>query len=182
MKRALRRKVAESTAIAQPGEETETITPPSAAPSTFVEFSASRRVAFACWISSGGTVCGTIPADAGKKNAVETPLRPPNRSSCQSSALPVRRRTATAPCVAPLAMLETTITLFRGSRSAHTPPIRRNTTWGTARAARTRPRSDFDPVRSMTANASAIGAIAFPRKEIARPAKSRRNSRSASGA
>jgi hypothetical protein len=39
--------------------------------------SASRSVAFACWISSGRTVCGTIPAEAGKKNAVETPFSPP---------------------------------------------------------------------------------------------------------
>src|SRR4029079_19628378 len=137
MKRALRRKVAEAKAIAHPGEETETITAPRDATRNAVEFSASRSVAFACWISSGGTVCGTIPADAGKKNAVETPLRPPNRSSCQSYALPVGRSAAPAAGVAPLAMLETTITLFRGSRSAHTPPIRRNTTWGQARAART---------------------------------------------
>ena len=128
MKSALKKKVAASTAIAQPGDDAETITPPSAAPSTFVEFSASRSVAFACWISSGGTVCGTIPAEAGKKNAVEMPFSPPKRSSCQSSAWPVRRRAATTACVALLARLDATITLFRGSRSAQTPPISRKTT------------------------------------------------------
>jgi hypothetical protein len=36
-------------------------------------------------------------------------------------------------------MLDTTITWWRGRRSAHTPPASRKTTCGTERAARTKP-------------------------------------------
>ena len=45
----------------------------------------------------------------------------------------------------------------------------------------TSPRSDGEPVKTMTAKASAIGANALPNSEIVRPRKSRRKSRSASG-
>ena len=54
-------------------------------------------------------------------------------------------------------------------------------TVGICLAASTRPRSEVDPVRSSTANASATGAIALPAIEIVRPAKSSRNCRSRSG-
>jgi hypothetical protein len=41
-----------------------------------------------------------------------------------------------------------------------------NTICGIHDAASTQPRSDGDPVKSSTANASAIGAIALPASEI----------------
>src|SRR4051812_28109757 len=61
------------------------------------------------------------------------------------------------------------------------PPTSRNRTVGIVRAARTKPRSAFEPVRSRTAKASARFANALPTNEIVRPEKRSRNSRSASG-
>ncbi len=58
--------VAASTAIAHPGLVAATMMPPIAAPNTFMLLIASRSSAFACWIRLTGTVCGTIPCDAGK--------------------------------------------------------------------------------------------------------------------
>jgi hypothetical protein len=55
-----------------------------------------RSRAFACCRSPGGTVCGTIPCEAGKKKAVEVPFTIPNATRCQISALPVIRSAATA--------------------------------------------------------------------------------------
>ena len=53
--------------------------------------------------------------------------------------------------------------------------------WASMYAERTMPRSAGDPVRWMTAKASAIGAKELPKSEIVLPAKSSRKSRSASG-
>src|SRR3954452_16548390 len=75
-------------------------------------------------------------------------------------------------------MSEPSITRGRGSRSAHTPPTSRNRTTGTIRAARTRPRSDADPVRSSTANEIATGRRPSPRYDVAWPTKNSRNCRS----
>jgi hypothetical protein len=96
--------------------------PPSAAPKTLAGFSARRSRAFACWIIASGTVCGTIPCEAGKKNAAEVPFSTLRTTSCQISALPVSRSAATFPCVAMLTTFEVTMTAWRGSRSAITPP------------------------------------------------------------
>jgi hypothetical protein len=78
-------------------------------------------------------------------------------------------------------MFDPTITRLRGSRSAQMPPTRRNSTCGSDLAARTYPRSAFDPVRSRTANASATFANALPMKEVVLPRKRSRNGRCPSG-
>jgi hypothetical protein len=140
-----------------------------------------RKTAFACWSSEGSTVCGTSPVDAGKKNANPVPPIAWSTTRCQISALPVSSRAAVAACDPPVTRSATTITRWRGSRSAQTPPMSRKTSCGTIRAASTSPRSDAEPVRSRTAKASAIGAIALPRNEIPRARKRSRNSRLASG-
>jgi hypothetical protein len=56
---------------------------------------------------------------------------------------------------------------------AQMPPMRRKKTCGT-KPATTRPRSDAEPVRSRTANASAMGAKALPKSDTIRPRKSSR--------
>jgi hypothetical protein len=140
-------KLAASIAIAQPGPAAATSAPPSAAPKTLAAFSAGRSRAFACWIIASGTVCVTIPCEAGKKNAAEVPFSTLRTTSCQISALPVSRSAATFPCVAMLTTFEVTMTARRGSRSAITPPRRMNAAFGIERAARTRPSSVLEPCR-----------------------------------
>ena len=145
-----------------PGLVAATRMPPIAAPVMFVAFSASRRIAFACCSSGVVTVCGIDAVLAGKKNADEAPLTAASTASCQICAWPVSSSTATTAWLAPLARFEATITWWRGSRSAQTPPKSRSRMTGIWRAASTSPRSVVEPVRSSTANASATGAIALP--------------------
>ena len=137
MNAAARRKLAASQAIPTPGLVAPTIRPPSAAPPMKLELRPSRSSAFALCSIDRGTVCGTIPVEAGKKNAELVPLSAASAASCQIRAWPERRSAATAPCVSPLARFEATITWWRGSRSAQIPPASRKSTCGTARAART---------------------------------------------
>ena len=54
------------------------------------------------------------------------------------------------------------ITLARGRRSAHTPPIRRNATSGSVCAASTMPTSVALPVRSVTNSARATTTMLSP--------------------
>src|SRR5215213_3051445 len=86
-----------------------------------------------------------------------------------------------APWAPALSRFEPTITRWRGSRSAKTPPKSTSSSCGIQPAARTRPRSVAECVRSSTAKASAIGATAVPRRETSWPVNRRRNSRPASG-
>ena len=86
-----------------------------------------------------------------------------------------------APWLRPLTTFETTITRWRGSRSAQMPPTSRKSTCGRERAARTKPRSAFEPVRSRTANASATLANALPMNDVVRPRNRNRKLRSRSG-
>src|SRR5919201_5002625 len=178
---ALSRYVAASSSSAQPGLAAATSTPPSAAPSTLVAFRLMPRSAFACCSRLTGTVCGTRPCEAGKKNEKAAPRKTWSAIRCQSLALPVRSNTAIAPCAAALIAFEPTITRCRGSRSAKTPPKRTSTSCGAQLAASTIPRSVVDPVRSRTAKASAIGATAVPSSETSCPVNSSRNSCSARG-
>src|SRR5262245_9491369 len=180
-KTALAKNVPESIAIAQPAPTAATSTPPSAAPPIDATFSAIRSNAFACWSRGSSTVCGTSPVEAGKKNANAVPPIACRTIKCQSSAFPVSSSSAVTACAEPVSTSEATITRFRGSRSAQTPPTSMKTSCGTIRAASTSPRSDAEPVRSRTANAIATGAIALPKNEIPRARKRRRNSRRASG-
>ena len=137
MNAAASRKLAASTAIPTPGLVTPTTSPPSAAPPMKLELSPRRSSAFALWSIDRGTVCGTIPVEAGKKNAELVPPSAARPARCQTRACPERRSAATAAWHSPLATLEPTITRCRGSRSAQIPPASRKSTCGTARAART---------------------------------------------
>jgi hypothetical protein len=135
----------------------------------------SRLIAFACCRTSTGTVCGTSAAPAGNANAETVPLIAARVASSGMVAEPVSTTVATSAWVAAASELAATITSCRGNRSAITPPTSRNTTLASERAPTTRPRSRTEPVRSSTANASAIGATALPSVVTVRPATSQRN-------
>jgi len=137
MKSAASRKLAASQAIAVPGFVAPTTSPPSAAPPMKLLFRPRRSSAFALCSIDLGTVCGTIPVEAGKKKAELVPFSAASTARCQIRAWPERRRTATAACVRPLTTLEATITRCRANRSAQIPPASRNRTVGSARAAST---------------------------------------------
>src|SRR4051794_4016840 len=86
-------------------------------------------------------------------------------------ALPLSR---SAPIVArtpTFARSDPIITARRGSRSATTPPTRSVATWASVQQANAMPVSVADPVRSRTANATAIGARYVPKYETARAKK-----------
>jgi len=70
------------------------------------------------------------------------------------------------------------ITARRESRSAKTPPTRRKPISGIDLAAKTKPRSETDPVRSRIANESATATIPSPSSDVDWPMKKRRNWRS----
>ena len=74
------------------------------------------------------------------------------------------------------------ITRWRGSRSAHTPPIGKNTTRAVVDAASTNPRALAVWAICKAAKASATGARASPNADTACPVHSRRKARSLSGA
>jgi hypothetical protein len=84
-------------------------------------------------------------------------------------AVPVSTIAATAAWVSSASPLDTTSTSRRGTRSASTPPNNSSSTLVNDRAPTTSPRSFVDPVRSSTANASAIGASALPAIDTTRP-------------
>jgi hypothetical protein len=83
-------------------------------------------------------------------------------------------------CTARLAVSEPIMTSRRGSRSATTPPASSAEICANVRAAKTIPTSVAEPVRSSTANASAIGTRFVPKNETVlaekRSAKFRRRS------
>ncbi len=99
---------------------------------------------------------------AGLKNAWAVPraacrttisprlARPLSNSSARTACRPARTRSA------PI------ITLWRGKRSAQTPPNNTNSTTGTTPAASTMPTAVGESVMSRTANESATGIIASP--------------------
>jgi hypothetical protein len=90
----------------------------------------------------------------------------PNSASittrCQISTWSVKIRTASSVCSAMRTTSVVIISLARGRRSAHTPPIRRNATNGTICAASTMPTSVALPVRSVTNSASATITMLSP--------------------
>ena len=98
-----------------------------ATPAIRVEFRDRLKRAFACWSRPWLTICGTRPVDAGMKNADAPPLIAPSTMRCQVCATPLSSTTAAAICDAPLRRSEVTMTRWRGSRSAQTPPARRKT-------------------------------------------------------
>ncbi len=78
----------------------------------------------ACWISSSGTVCGSRPFAAGRKNASAVPNSASITISSQMCTTPAKINAASRPCSAKRTRSVATITRWRGSRSAQTPPIK----------------------------------------------------------
>src|SRR5688500_3425282 len=115
------------------------------------------------------------------KNAAAIPRTHATQTMCQTCAVPVSKRIASAPWAAAPTRSAATMTTWRGTRSAQTPPTTRKRICGRKLAASTSPRSDGDPVRSTTAKARATGAMVLPSIEIVRPVKSRKKRRSPSG-
>jgi len=77
--------------------------------------------------------------------------------------------------IAKFAESDDSITRRRGRRSATTPPISSVEICASVQQAKAIPTSVADPVRSRTANATAIGARFVPKNEIVRaPASSRK--------
>ena len=173
--------VAASTAIPTPGLVAATTRPPSAAPPIQLAFWPRRRIAFAGWSSGCGTVCGTIRRRREEERGAEAVDRAENhqlphvgmtaqKEDCDqalaSAADDVRQRPS------------------RGGAEAGRPRCRRRagrSPVGIERAARTKPRSAFEPVSSRTANASATFANALPMNDVVRPRKRKRKSRRPSG-
>src|SRR6266536_3575579 len=82
---------------------------------------------------------------------------------------------------AKFAVSELSITRRRGRRSATTPPTSSVEICASVQHANAIPTSVAEPVRSRTANATAIGARFVPKNEIVRAPKSRRKFRTLSG-
>ncbi len=79
------------------------------------------------------------------------------------------RMAAIASCVAKRTTSVANMIVFRGNRSAITPPISKNTSRGTDPAASTIPIAAFEPVISSTAKAIAIQKIPSPTTETVWP-------------
>ncbi len=174
---ALTRKVAASIANAAPAPAPSTSTVASAGPTNSATLSAIVVSAFACWISASGTVWGTRPVAAGRKNASALPNTASIATTCQISTSPAMIRSASPPWSAKRTRSVATTTRWRGRRSAQTPPMSTKPTRGSAWAARTNPRSVALPVRSVTKRARATVTIRSPRTLRVVAAHSRRKSR-----
>lgn len=70
------------------------------------------------------------------------------------------------------------MTVRRDSRSPSTPPTRTNAASAIPCAAKTKPTSVAEPVRSRIANESATRVMPLPSSETVWPTKKKRNSRS----
>ena len=118
----------------------------SAGPANSATVSSVPSAARALWISSSGTVCGTSPVSAGRKHASAVPNAASISAMCQISTVPVKISTASRPCRPKRMTSVVTTTRWRGSRSAHTPPMSRKPTSGTAWQASTMPTSLGEPI------------------------------------
>src|SRR6266487_4021565 len=96
-------------------------------------------------------------------------------------ACPLTSRAPMAVRIAKFAESDDNITRRRGRRSATTPPIKSVEIWASVQQAKAIPTSVADPVRSRTANATAIGARFVPKNEIVRAPASRRKLRTRKG-
>ncbi len=126
-----------STASAQPGPAVTTMNAPSDGPITVRPLRVSDRSALACCSDSRGTSWGTMPAMAGIDIADTAPWKALSTMIIQSSARPVRTRTAMVPWERAEATLEICMTTARGKRSEITPPKSSSTIIGMVCAART---------------------------------------------
>ena len=155
---------------AQPTPIVAEASPPSDMPATVPALRPIRTRAFACRTRPGGTVCGVSAAEAGSDTAAKAPLNRLRPTSSGTVAKPSSTLRATRNCTSAAAAVEPCRISARGSRSASTPPTSSTTTLAMDRAPTTTPRSVVEPVRSSTANASTIGAMAPTREVRARPA------------
>ena len=175
MSRPLTRKVAASTASAQPAPATATSTPATAAPRIRAPLVDSRSTALADCSESAGTVAGTRPVEAGMNTATAVPLTALSSIACSRRGVPRRNSAASSPWLAKARRSAAAMTRWRGSRSAIAPPTRTKTAMGSSCAASTSPRVEApDPGSSRTAKARATGARAVPSTEIVRAASSSR--------
>jgi hypothetical protein len=134
---ALTRNVRESRPSAQPAPTPATSPAEIAGPAMPDADIEMPRRPFASCSRSGLTTWGVSPVAAGLKNAVAIPCNACNAAICQISACPEMSRTAVVPWVPSRIRSAPIITARRGSRSANTPPISKNATSGTERAANT---------------------------------------------
>ena len=125
---ALARNVAASSANAQPAPAPSTSAVASAGPANSATLLVIVVTAVACWMSSSGTVCGSRPPAAGRKNASAAPNSPSITTTCQIWTEPVKISVASSACSAKRTRSVTTITRWRGRRSAQTPPNSRKAT------------------------------------------------------
>ncbi len=94
---ALSRKVTASIAKAAPAPTPTTSTAASAGPAKSAKLKNIEVTAFASWMSSSGTVCGSSPLAAGRKKASAKPKRISIATICQISTVPVKISTARSP-------------------------------------------------------------------------------------
>ena len=133
--------------------------------------------ACASWMRCSSTVCGTSPVYAGRKKASAVPNSAPITTMCQTRTAPVTMSTASTACRTPRATSLTTITRWRGNRSASTPPSRTNSTSGRAYAVSTRPTSRGSPVSRVTNSPMATTTSPSPSTLTLWPSHRSRNSR-----
>jgi len=107
------------------GAEPSTSAVASAGPANSATLPNIVVTALASWISSSGTVCGSRPVAAGRKNASAAPNRTPITTMCQMRTSPVTMSSASSPCSTNRTRSVATTTRWRGRRSATTPPTSR---------------------------------------------------------
>jgi hypothetical protein len=139
-------KVRASTANAQPAPTPSTSAVAIAGPTRSAALKTTLLAALACCTSPSGTVCGTNPVAAGLKNASAVPKPASISTIAQIGTGPRKISSASVPCRIARATSVATMTRWRSSRSAHTPPINTNRTSGIALAASTIPTSLGEPM------------------------------------
>ena len=123
------------------GAEPSTSAVASAGPANSATVSSVPSAALAGWISSSGTVCGTSPCSAAGRTPRRCRSTPRSPRCARSRRSPVKISTASRACRPKRMRSVVTTTRWRGSRSAHTPPMSRKPTSGTAWQASTMPTS-----------------------------------------
>ncbi len=166
---ALTANVIASIAIAHPGPAHATRAPatPSATIDTVLREIEMRLLA--AWRFSLPAREATSPTAAGLKNADPAPAISCRATSVHRCALPVSRSTAVAPWAARRVRSAISMMERREKRSPAAPPSRVRAMIGSRVLRTTMPRSTAEPVRCNTANATASGVRASPKKEAVWP-------------
>ena len=119
-----------------------------------------------------------IPDSDGRKNASAAPYTNVMATMAGTPPTPAMRMAAKANWHAARTTSLAIITVRRDMRSAHTPPTRRNSTRGTARAPSTSPMSPAPPPSAMMAKGTATDAMVSPTALRSCDVNSSRNDRS----